>query len=276
MALELEKFNPSVAELQELVAAAGMLTLPDPTDEVQLKAVKDKRIQLRDARVRVEKAGKELRQEAIDFQKTVLTREKELIAIIEPEEQRLKGLEEEAKHIVMMNKRRESLPARKERLLALGEEYVSSDEGLLLMDDVDFEHYYNTSVASKNDKATAEIEKRERAVREAEEKEQREKEMKEREEAARKEAEERGKREIAEAEERARLAEQKAKENAEREAREKEEREKAERERLAKEDRIRVTLEMHGYTEATKSDFIIQRAGDKIDLFKKIASLDIQ
>jgi hypothetical protein len=31
---------------------------------------------------------------------------------------------------------------------------------------------------------------------------------------------------------------------------------------------------MHGYTEETKGDFIIQRNGNTVELFKKIATFD--
>lgn len=292
MELSLTEFNPTVADLQALVADAGMLTLPDPTDEVQLKAVKTKRIELRDARVKVEKAGKALRQGAIDFQKQVIEREKELIGIIEPEEERLSALEEEAKHKLLIAKRTASLPARHAKLAEIGITDMK-DETLLDLDDEQFEGFYNKCVADKNAKDAADLKAREDAVKAAEEKQRHEAEMKEREEAAKKNAEERAARELEEskkreeeaklraaaAEERAVLAKEtadrEAKERQEREAAAKAEAERVEREKLAKEERVRSTLEMYGYTEETKSDFIIQRKESTVELFKKIASFDI-
>lgn len=272
MALELDQFNPTVAELKSLVENAGLLMLPDPSDEAQVKVIKEKRIELRDARVRVEKAGKELRAEAVQFQKAVIDREKELIAIVEPEEIRLKALEEEAKKFELVQERQKSLPARKERLTALDPAYLVVDEALLDLDDAEFETFFNKCSADKNEKAAAEVKRREDEVREKEEAQKREAETKQREDNARKEAEARAEREIQEAKDRADRAEQEAKDKVDREQREKEKRDQEERDRLAKEDRIRVTLEMYGYSEATKGDFIIQKNPTEIVVFKKVAS----
>lgn len=282
--LNLEKFDPTIGELTVLADTAKLLTLNDPNDEVQIKAVKDKRIQLRDARVRVQKRGKELRQEAIDFQKAVITREKELIDVIEPEEERLKGLEEEAKRLVLIETRRTSLPDRQEKLKAISIEV--GDDGILDLDDEQFAVFYNKCVADKNERDTAEIAVREKAVKNAEEKEAREVETKRREEVARKETKEKAARQVVEAEERAARAEKEAagaKENAEREAKERQEREnREEADRLEKEKQERernviyqLFLNSHGYNDETKDKFYIENKGNVVRIYMLTGEINL-
>lgn len=184
MTLELEQFNPTVAELQGKVEMSKRLSLSDLTDAEQLKIIKSNRIYWRDTRVTIAKKGKELREEALSFQKAVIAREKELIAIFEPEELRLKELEDRAAEYAEMEKRKELLPIRKERLAKFF--YTGSDEDILQMDEKQFEAKYNELVAQKNEAERIVLEERERVVREAEEKITRENEMRAREEKARK------------------------------------------------------------------------------------------
>ena len=93
---DLEKFDPTVAELTAMVAKTKKLKATDLEDKAQLAIVKENRIVLKKARVQIEKRGKELREDALKFQRAVIAKEKELIAIIEPEEDRLEAIEQEA------------------------------------------------------------------------------------------------------------------------------------------------------------------------------------
>ena len=88
-------------------------------------------------------------QVAIAFQKAVIEKEKELIGIILPEEDRLSGIEEEAKALIIREERLEKLPIRKERLAQV--ESYPDDELLLTMDSMAFESFYNKKVAEHNE-----------------------------------------------------------------------------------------------------------------------------
>src|SRR4051812_11240258 len=105
MNLEIEKFSPTKAELTKLLEASKVLNLPDLFDQAQLRKVKDARINLRDARVAITKTGKSLREDALKFQKAVIAKEKEFIAIIEPEETRLADFEDAAAKAVQRKAR---------------------------------------------------------------------------------------------------------------------------------------------------------------------------
>lgn len=220
--LDIEKFNPTVAELTNLVEKSKGITavdlLDDEVSKTHLKVVKTARIELRDARVKIEKAGKALRDDANAFNKAVLVKEKELIAIVEPEEKRLKGIEEEADRIVARKINEAQLPERKARMEALGFPSPSNiaDEYIVAMDSLAFEVYYNGLVAEKQRLEKEEIERvqaekdaelraREEAIKQAEAKIEEEARAKAREAQARLDERARMEREALEAEEKARL-----------------------------------------------------------------------
>lgn len=203
----IEQFNPTVAELTALVEATKNIKATDLTDKKQLEVVKESRKKLSDARINITKRGKELRQSAIDFQKAVIEKEKELISIISPEEDRLKEIEAEAKEIKIREERMAVLPQWKEKLSTIGDKEEISDEQLLGMDHAQFTDYYNQRVANKNDADRRAIEDEKKKNEEEAKRLEWEKGAQEREEKARKEEKERIERE--------------AKEKAEREAKEK-------------------------------------------------------
>jgi len=148
--MELVKFDPSIEQLQAIVAATSQITAIDLSDDKQLAIVHENRISLRDARVKIEKSGKEYRAEALSFQKAVIAREKELIAIIEPEEQRLKTLEEEANKVKERVAREALLPMRKEMLAKIGIESTDDDK-ILDLDNDEFVAMLNDLTAKKNE-----------------------------------------------------------------------------------------------------------------------------
>lgn len=207
--LTLAEFVPAAAELQTLAQRAKTV---DVTDIEQVHAV---RIELRDARINITKKGKELRDGALKFQKEVISRERQLIGIVEPEEQRLANVEETAKLKAQMEARKEELPTRRAALATIGDAVEVTDEELLAMDDNEFNEYRLRRIDAKLAK---DKEDHERKVREEAEAERKRKEAEDKERDEKRKAEE------------AKLAEEKAKLDAERAAIEAEKRAKAEAE----------------------------------------------
>jgi colicin import membrane protein len=146
-----EKFDPNIAELTAIVEATKNLTATDLEDKTQLALVKEKRIELKKTRVKIEKAGLAARDEANKFSKAVIAYEKKLVGIIEPEEDRLAAIEEEAEKIAFRKEQLEKLPARKERMVKNGLAFFcqKTDEELLELDAVAFEAFYNELGALK-------------------------------------------------------------------------------------------------------------------------------
>jgi hypothetical protein len=278
--LSLEKFNPTTAELTALAERSKKLVVTDLGDKAQLALVHDYRMELKSARVRIEKCGMAIREDANKFQKAVIAKERELVALIEPEEARLKEIEEKAKNHAVMEERRRKLPERVERLKAVEGDY--SEEWLLEMDDVAFEAEFNRFQAAMNERAAAKIAAESRAARE--EQEAKEKELREREEklaaekrahdekVAKEEAERLAReKEEQEAKERAAREEQEAKEKLEREEKEEAARQAA----LKAEERFQKFLADNGWTDELAKEFVIADDGPdskEIHLFKKVAS----
>lgn len=150
-------FDPNIEVLQQIVASTSKITADDLSNDVQIALVHDTRIQLRDARVSIEKKGKELRADALKFQKDVIAKEKELLAIITPEEDRLKAIEEQANTIKERAARTALLPMRKEQLAPFGAPTVT-DESILDMDNDEFVAYLIQRQAQKNESDRLEIE----------------------------------------------------------------------------------------------------------------------
>lgn len=160
---DLSKFDPNVEKLTAMVAESAGIVQVDITDPTQIEVVKKARLKLRDARVLIEKTGKSYRDDAIKYQRDVIEKERSLIAIIEPEEKRLKEFEEEAKHQKELAIRREQLPARMERLNTSGLTMLEAD--VLALDSVEFETKFNELVAAKNEEGRQELERQHREAR---------------------------------------------------------------------------------------------------------------
>lgn len=273
--LNIEAFDPTVAELTKMVEETKGIMPTDLLDKEQIEVVKKARLGLRNVRVRIEKTGKAMREDALAFQKKVIAKENELIAIIEPEEDRLAGIEEEAKKQAIMKERKELLPLRLECLAKIGDDVPQNEDDILAMDDLAFQTYFNGRVADKNEadrkaieaKKLAdekELKEREDKLHEEERKQEEEKRAREREEKARQEERERLEREQREKEER---------EERERIAREKKEAEdKAKRERA---DNYRAFRAEHGWTEETKDDFYEKADSVEVVLFKKVGTFKL-
>lgn len=291
MEMNLEQFNPTLAELNRLAEESRSVTITDYEDPKQLEIVHKQRITLKSVRVAITKKGKELREEALTFQKAVIAKEKELIEIIQPEEDRLDALEEQAKLEAIKRERARKWPERLERLKEIEFDPGTSDVYVLQqMSDVDFESFMN------NAKAKIEAEKlarqrTEQLAKEAELK-RKEEELEAKEKALKKEEEDRkrAEHEKAEAEarekrraeelEQARLeGERKAKEDAERKAAEekarieREEKERKDAEAKAERSRrFKAWLAEQGYTEETEGDYLIQHTETHAILYKRVGT----
>jgi len=133
--LTLAEFQPAEAQLKELAQKAKTV------DESNILAVHDTRIELRDARILITKKGKELREGALQFQKAVILKEKDLLAIIQPDEDRLDVIEEAAKAKIEAEKRRVELPTRIAALKSIDKDIIIHDDHVLGMDDAQFNEW---------------------------------------------------------------------------------------------------------------------------------------
>lgn len=288
----IEKFDPNIAELMAMVETTKNLTATDLEDKGQLAIVKENRIVLKKARVKIEKAGKAAREDAVKFQRDVLAYEKKLIAVIEPEEDRLAAIEEEAEKLAIRKERIEKMPARLERIEKAGLSFFhdKTEEEMLELDANAFEAYFNELGARKvqYDKDQEEIKRQEaakileeenakkKAEQDAKDKELAEREAKIKEEEqriahekeveqAKKDTEERLKKEAEEK----RIADEKAaKEKAEKEAAEK----KAADAKLAKDKEYQAFLKGLGMTKTNTAEFHKVETDKEIIVYKKVGT----
>lgn len=235
--LNIEAFDPKAAELKELALACRNV------DESDLKAVKENRIKLKNARVAITKQGKEMRDGA-------------------------ERLEER-------KKREQVLPQRREQLLAIDGgvgKYMLPDEELLDLDSSQFQGLLNKCLAEKNEADRLEIARIQEEQRKEAERLEFERTAQEREEKARKEERERMEREQKEKEEReARQKEaDEKKAEADRLAKEAEEAEK--KRKLEASAKFQEWLKEKGYTTENASEFKLVDLGDRVQLFKLVDS----
>jgi len=302
MNLNIEKFNPTKADLIKLADKYKSLEIKGIDDRIGYNIVDEARKDLKKKRVELTKTGKELRDEANQFAKKVISIEKELVAIIEPLELELKAKQDEIDLIIEKNKRKALLPDRIEKLKSINVE-ISEDE-ILEMDSDTFLAFFNEHkeyyLAEKERKLQEEKDKIEEQKKIEELKKQREEEIerakKEAAENAKKEAEEHAKkiqeekdaetaRKIKEAEDKAKKAEEDRiradlerkleDERKEKEEQERIEKEKQEKAALEKEKKYKQFLKDNGVTAANKDNFIIKKVDEKILLFKKIGELNL-
>ena len=301
--LDIEKFNPPVAQLEKIVSETKLITLDDLGNLAQLKIVKENRMALKNARIGIVKSGKMLRQDALRFQKDVIAKEKELIAIIEPEESRLTELEDKAEEYIEKKKRIELIPQRREHLIELDNDIKVSDEELVAMDGKEYESLCNKVIADKNERERLAIEAEKEKIEKEKAHLAREKEIKEAEDRARQEEREKADRERKEREEETKYKEQEAKirlareeseakeriAHQEREAKEKIDREEQERrEKLEREERERIEkqeqlkkevkfkkwLKACNYTGEGSSDLYLKEVGGEWRIYKLISTYE--
>lgn len=143
------KFDHNKAELTKVVDESKMLTLTDPLDNKQVAVIKGKRIELRGYEIKIEKKGKEIREDAKTFITGVLDYEKELKSVTTPEILRLEGLEEVSAKSQLVEERKKLLPERKTKLAAIDPNIVTNDEELLKLGATEFQDHLNQQFTLK-------------------------------------------------------------------------------------------------------------------------------
>ena len=141
MDLNIEEFNPTKAEVISLAQKFKGLSIKGIDDVAGYKAVHDAQMTLVHTRTNIVKASKDARQKAVDFNRAVLTLEKDLIAEIEPVEKELKEKKEAVDREKELIERRKLVPARREKLIEVEAELT--DDQLIEMDSVQFQDFLN-------------------------------------------------------------------------------------------------------------------------------------
>ncbi len=302
MNLNIEKFNPTKADLIKLADKYKNLEIKGIDDKTGYNIVDEARKDLKKKRVELTKTGKELRDEANQFAKKVISIEKELVGIIEPLELDLKAKQDAIDLEIEKENRKVLLPDRIAKLKEINVSY--SEELLLEMNSDTFLAFFNEQkeyyLAEKERELQEEKDKIEEEKKIEELKKQREEEIekakKEAAENAKKEAEEHAKkiqeekdaetaRKIKEAEDKAKKAEEDRiradlerkleDERKEKEEQERIEKEKQEKAALEKENKYKQFLKDNGVTTKNKDDFIVKKVDEKVLLFKKIGQLNL-
>lgn len=250
------------------------VTLIDLATRAQACIEPNKEIQreLQKTRTRIEKIGKFLREDFTRKGKEVIAKEKELIAIIQPHEERLKRLADELELAKEVEYRKSQFNTRSERLATLG--YILTAEENEKMDDVGFEAFFQNVVIENNNRKERELFEREAKIKEIEDSQKREAEMKAREERVRKEAEEKAEREIAEANARAERAAQMERDKIVYEGVERNRKEAEEKKKLEADIAYQMFLESHGYTEETRGDFHLSHIGKTVIIYKLLGTFN--
>lgn len=154
--LNIEQFSPKKAELIALADSYKNLDIKGVDDKDGYAAVDAARKELKRHRVHVTKQGKALRQEALQFQKKVISLEKELIAIIDPVESMMIDKQEKIDQLILAKAREEQLPYRREKLASIG---VSVEDSLLVvLNDLAFMEFFNQKHTEKIAEEQAKIE----------------------------------------------------------------------------------------------------------------------
>jgi len=161
-------FDPAKAELQAIAEEVASITA-DPAkmtkeDFELIKSTKNKVVKMR---TRIQKRGLELRAAANKYNSDVLEYEKGLIAIIEPEEKRLKELQAAAEEYAMKQERLKTLPEFKEKLASIGDGIEATDEELLALDPNGRDAYYNQRLGAHLEAKKAEDDARKAQEEEA-------------------------------------------------------------------------------------------------------------
>jgi hypothetical protein len=85
-------YDETKAKLAGLAAKSERIT--DITGPAGYQEAQRARIELKNTRVEIQRRGKDAREDATAYSKAVIAAEKELVAVIEPEESRLQALQD--------------------------------------------------------------------------------------------------------------------------------------------------------------------------------------
>ncbi len=160
MKMSLDDFSPAREALMLLAEKAKAI------DVTVFDTVHETRMQLREARVSLTKRGKEMREGAMRFQKEVIAKERDMLAIIEPEETRLEKIEAELKLRKDIEDRRSELPSRIAALASIGDDIDVDEDELLAMSDTEFNEYRLRRIDAKLEKNRQEFEAEKKAAEE--------------------------------------------------------------------------------------------------------------
>ncbi len=279
--LNIEAFNPKKAELIELATRLEPIRSIEIVDTKTYDQVHKAQMELRNARIQIEKTGKTMREDANAFIKAVRGVELDMLGVITPLEDELKSKKEaydnEQERIKQEaeQKKQQEIANRTMKLARYGVEYSTLTHAPQVINEMDFSALISSLEAEWQEKEKARLEQEEadRIAREKFEEDQRKfREEQEKLEADRKaledeknriaqekidkENEEKRQTELAQAREEARLKAIEDQKRAEEQKRLDEERKaREEQEALAKKKKYQTFLESIGLTEENKSEF---------------------
>jgi len=158
-----EVFDPNKDQLRAIAAEVAKIEAdPEKMTKDTLELINTTKNKLVKARTRIQKIGKAQREPATKYAKEVKAYEDELLAILAPEEDRMKTLEKAAKEHAMREERMKTLPEYVEKLNAIGDGIVAEQDFLLSLDPNQRDQYYNERLSAKleADRTAAEEAKR--------------------------------------------------------------------------------------------------------------------
>lgn len=281
---QIVKFNPAKEEIHAAVMEVEGLTISGVDDVAGYEAVKAGKKRLAEYRIEITKFGKEQREEALLYQRGVLAAEKELLAMIEPTETKLKSALEAVDKERERKEREVLLPNRRLMMDEIGA--VMTDDEILDLDEKQFSEVYTG-------KKMAFLENQEKLRKEAEAAKEREAELEKAKEEAAKQATEEAERKAKEELERVEKEKQAEIDKIKRDQEEAEEKRiqaeanrlteaaKVEREKLVEQAKTeknlkyRAWLMKNGCIGDQAAEFHIIREGDTFTLYKKVDSIQI-
>jgi len=273
--LNLDQFNPKVAELHELATKYQAIEIKWIEDKDGYRIAKEAKKELQTTRITITKQGKEMREDALKFQRDVLAKEKELVGIIDPIETHVENQIARYDELVEIEKRKEKLPARKEIMQVEIPTVEMAEEDILKMTDDDFERFILTTKSQILEAKQKEIEAREAQIRqkEQEEEQKRQQELRKAEiEAAQKEAAEKAAKETEERIKREQEEKQRQEKLAEEQKAQKEKEEQEKLEKRKKYIEYRASL---GWTEETKHLFQESNNGKTVTIWKQVGEFTL-
>jgi hypothetical protein len=183
---EITKFDYTASQLHAIVAETKDIKVVDLENKEEIEKVKKARLALGKLRVDIKKFGKSKRDWFNSMSAKIITREKELVKIVEDEEDRLYKFEEEVAKKQLMADRIAVLPQRKFQLSNIKDGVEVTDEFLCSMNAEQFMAYANKRVADKNEADRVKLQEREDEIKKQEDKIKHDQEIKDAEEKARK------------------------------------------------------------------------------------------
>lgn len=152
-------YNEGEAIFKEVMAKIKEIQVdPKTATKEQLEEVTDVRKKLSKAKSSIKEAGLADREATRKYNERSKAYENDIVSQIDPELDRLKGIEKEAKEFAMMEERKATLPEFKEKLAALNDGIEATDEELLALDPAGRDSYFNERLFAKNQKDREEIE----------------------------------------------------------------------------------------------------------------------